>query len=143
MRRSRRKGNGKGLQAEMNIVPYVDVMFVLLTIFMVTATTIPLGVDIDTPEMESDVNYDEVVDDYLMVSIDKLGQYYFSELEEPDQALSLDQLEAEVKSFMQQKPNARIFLRSDKDTPYGNLIDAMSRLGRATGKSVQLTTPVK
>ncbi|WP_246782701.1 ExbD/TolR family protein [Wohlfahrtiimonas chitiniclastica] len=143
MRRSRRKGNGKGLQAEMNIVPYVDVMFVLLTIFMVTATTIPLGVDIDAPEMESDSDYEEVVEDYLMVSIDKSGQYYFSELEEPDQALSLEQLTAEVQSFMQQKPNARIFLQSDKDAPYGSLIDAMSRLGQATGKNVQLTTPVK
>lgn len=78
MRRSRRKGNGKGLQAEMNIVPYVDVMFVLLTIFMVTATTISVGIDVDPPKMESSTAIAADNDDVMLViSVNDQGQFFF------------------------------------------------------------------
>lgn len=140
MRRSRRKG-GKGLQAEMNIVPYVDVMFVLLTIFMVTATTIPIGVEINAPEMESDDNYEEIVDEYVLVSVDKEGRYFLSANEDPAQALSDSEVEGLVQNLMSQNAKLRVFVQADEAAPYGSLVNVMGRLGKITGRRVQLTTP--
>ena len=140
MRRSRRKG-GKGLQAEMNIVPYVDVMFVLLTIFMVTATTIPIGVEINAPEMESDSSYEEVIDEYVMVSVDKEGRYFLSESDDPTQALTEAELASSVQKLIMRNGNVQVFVQADAAAPYGSLVNIMGRLGKITGRKVQLTTP--
>lgn len=141
MRRSRRKG-GKGLQAEMNIVPYVDVMFVLLTIFMVTATTIPIGVDINAPEMESNVNPEHVIEgDYLMVSVDKEGRYYLSDNDDPTEAFTEDEIANTVQNLLSEGKNIQVFVQADEASPYGSLVKIMGRLGKITGRQVQLTTP--
>ncbi len=140
MRRSRKKG-GKGLQAEMNIVPYVDVMFVLLTIFMVTATTISVGIDVDPPKMESSAAIAADNDDVMLViSVNGNGEFFFNHAEDPNSPLS-EQVIIDLASQMFAE-NAKIqaLVKGDKNAPYGKVIDAMSLLQSVTQQNVQLMT---
>ena len=73
----RRKRTNK-LNSDMNIVPYVDVMFVLLTIFMVTATTISVGIDVDPPQMDSSQAVAVEGDEMMVISVDALGTFFFN-----------------------------------------------------------------
>lgn len=140
MRRSRRKG-GKGLQAEMNIVPYVDVMFVLLTIFMVTATTISVGIDVDPPKMESSTAIAAENDDVMLViSVNGLGEMFFNHADDPNSPLSEADIAVLAEQMFVENPNIQALVKGDKTAPYGKVIDAMSLLQSITQHNVQLMT---
>ncbi|MDC1436776.1 biopolymer transporter ExbD, partial [Gammaproteobacteria bacterium] len=108
-RRQRRK-----LMAEINVVPLIDVMLVLLIVFMITAPLITQGVRVDLPEADA-----EIVDDNdeltLVVSIDAAGLYYISlgEVSEEPEPVSLDTIGVNVSSIMNQNPGVPVFLEAD------------------------------
>lgn len=140
MRRSRKKG-GKGLQAEMNIVPYVDVMFVLLTIFMVTATTISVGIDVDPPKMESSTAIAAENDDVMLViSVNGNGEFFFNHAEDPNSPLSEQRITDLATQMFAENPKIQALVKGDKTAPYGKVIDAMSLLQSVTHQNVQLMT---
>lgn len=140
MRRSRKKG-GKGLQAEMNIVPYVDVMFVLLTIFMVTATTISVGIDVDPPKMESSTAIAAENDDVMLViSVNGNGEFFFNHAEDPNSPLSEQRITDLATQMFAENSKIQALVKGDKTAPYGKVIDAMSLLQSVTNQNVQLMT---
>lgn len=140
MRRSRKKG-GKGLQAEMNIVPYVDVMFVLLTIFMVTATTISVGIDVDPPKMESSAAIAAENDDVMLViSVNGQGEFFFNHAEDPNSPLSEQRITDLATQMFAENSKIQALVKGDKTAPYGKVIDAMSLLQSVTHQNVQLMT---
>lgn len=140
MRRSRKR-NGKGLQAEMNIVPYVDVMFVLLTIFMVTATTISVGIDVDPPKMESSAAIAAENDDVMLViSVNGQGELFFNHADDPNQPLSEQRITDLATQLFSENPKIQALVKGDKAAPYGKVIDAMSLLQSVTNQNVQLMT---
>ncbi len=140
MRRSRKKG-GKGLQAEMNIVPYVDVMFVLLTIFMVTATTISVGIDVDPPKMESSTAIAAENDDVMLViSVNGNGEFFFNHAEDPNSPLSEQRIADLATQMFTENSKIQALVKGDKAAPYGKVIDAMSLLQSVTHQNVQLMT---
>lgn len=140
MRRSRKKG-GKGLQAEMNIVPYVDVMFVLLTIFMVTATTISVGIDVDPPKMESSTAIAAENDDVMLViSVNGQGEFFFNHAEDPNSPLSEQRITDLATQMFAENSKIQALVKGDKTAPYGKVIDAMSLLQSVTHQNVQLMT---
>lgn len=140
MRRSRKKG-GKGLQAEMNIVPYVDVMFVLLTIFMVTATTISVGIDVDPPKMESSAAIAADNDDVMLViSVNGNGEFFFNHAEDPNSPLSEQRIADLATQMFAENSKIQALVKGDKTAPYGKVIDAMSLLQSVTHQNVQLMT---
>lgn len=140
MRRSRKKG-GKGLQAEMNIVPYVDVMFVLLTIFMVTATTISVGIDVDPPKMESSTAIAAENDDVMLViSVNGNGEFFFNHAEDPNSPLSEQRIADLATQMFTENSKIQALVKGDKTAPYGKVIDAMSLLQSVTHQNVQLMT---
>lgn len=140
MRRSRKKG-GKGLQAEMNIVPYVDVMFVLLTIFMVTATTISVGIDVDPPKMESSTAIAAENDDVMLViSVNGNGEFFFNHAEDPNSPLSEQRITDLATQLFAENSKIQALVKGDKTAPYGKVIDAMSLLQSVTHQNVQLMT---
>ncbi|WP_077928107.1 biopolymer transporter ExbD [Wohlfahrtiimonas populi] len=140
MRRSRKKG-GKGLQAEMNIVPYVDVMFVLLTIFMVTATTISVGIDVDPPKMESSTAIAAENDDVMLViSVNGHGEFFFNHAEDPNSPLSEQRITDLATQMFAENSKIQALVKGDKTAPYGKVIDAMSLLQSVTHQNVQLMT---
>ena len=135
-RRQRRR-----LMAEINVVPLIDVMLVLLIVFMITAPLITQGVLVDLPEADA-----EIVDDNdeltLVVSIDANGLYYISlgEVSEEPEAVSLEAIGDNVSRIMNQNPGVPVFLEADAAVNYGLVMSLMATLEDAGAPSVRLIT---
>jgi len=135
-RRQRRR-----LMAEINVVPLIDVMLVLLIVFMITAPLITQGVRVDLPEADA-----EIVDDNdeltLVVSIDAAGLYYISlgEVSEDPEAVLLETLGENVSRIMNQNPSVPVFLEADAAVNYGLVMSLMATLEDAGAPSVRLIT---
>ncbi len=114
------QGNGrKGLVAEINVTPLVDVMLVLLIIFMVTAPMMTQGVDVDLPETTAQPLRQK--EDPIVVAINKKGEIYLNKIK-LDQTLLKQQLTAKATKD-NEKP---IFLKADKQVAYGLVVSVMA-----------------
>lgn len=125
--------------AEINVVPYIDVMLVLLIIFMVTAPLLKQGVEVDLPEAPAkalDVNSPEP----LVISVDKSGLYYLNISSTPDAALDPDELVVQVKRARSKQKNRPIMVRGDKNGVYQNVVSVLVLLQQANIESVGLIT---
>lgn len=137
MRRRRRE---RTLKSEMNIVPYVDVMFVLLTIFMVTATTISVGIDVDPPQMDSSKAVAIEGDEMMVISVDKTGSFFFNLADDPHTALPEEVIAEQAAALFAENEKIQALVKGDQEAPYGRIIDAMSLLQGITNRNVQLMT---
>ena len=135
----RRKRTNK-LNSDMNIVPYVDVMFVLLTIFMVTATTISVGIDVDPPQMDSSQAVAIEGDEMMVISVDASGSFFFNLADNPNIALSEADILDLATTLFEENQSMQALVKGDQNAPYGKIIDAMSLLQRVTQSNVQLMT---
>ncbi|WP_338034646.1 protein TolR [Halorhodospira neutriphila] len=131
-RRSRRKP-----MAEINVVPYIDVMLVLLVIFMVTAPLLYHGVELDLPETRSEP-LDEEQQEPVIVSIDADGRLYLNIAEEPEAALGREALLERIRAVMRQSPQRRVLVRGDRRVPYGEVVALMAQLQGAGVPSLGL-----
>ncbi|UTF60373.1 protein TolR [Gilvimarinus sp. DA14] len=125
--------------AEINVVPYIDVMLVLLVVFMVTAPMLMQGVKVDLPEAPS-APIDNKDDEPLIVSVDKSGQYYIELGGEPKQAKPLAQITEMVGKVLGEKPSTPVLVWGDTDVNYGVVVGLMTQLQNAGAPSVGLVT---
>lgn len=129
--------------AEINVVPYIDVMLVLLVIFMITAPLITAGVKVDLPEAAAEpisVN-DEPP---LIASIDASGNYYLSVGDSADQALEAHELIDLVLAHRKLNPKAQIMINGDRNVPYDKVVQLMVLLQTRVGfESIGLMTDPK
>jgi biopolymer transport protein TolR len=119
--------------SEINVTPFVDVMLVLLIIFMVTAPMLVTGVNVDLPQAStSPVSAQE---EPLTVSIDKSDKIYLmnSEINKKD-------LVAKLKNILDEKKESRIFVRADKRSNYGYVMEIMGKISQAGFKKISLIT---
>ncbi len=126
-------------KAEINVVPYIDVMLVLLIIFMVTAPLLKQGVEVDLPQAPAkalDVNAPEPV----VISIDREGQYFLNIADAPDQAIRADALVDAVRAARQKQKNRPVMVRGDKQGQYQNVVSLLVLLQQAQIESVGLVT---
>jgi biopolymer transport protein TolR len=125
--------------AEINVVPYIDVMLVLLIIFMVTAPMLMQGVKVDLPEANTDPveNQDS---EPLIVSIKSNGQLYLNLGGGKDQALSLATIKQRVSVVMRRSPDKPVLVWGDRAVAYGEVVTLMSALQAAGAPSVGLVT---
>ena len=126
--------------AEINVVPYIDVMLVLLVIFMITAPLVTAGVNVDLPsaDAESMSTNDEPP---LVASIDKDGNYYLSVGDSRDQSLTEDELIALVQEQQKQNPKLELVVNGDRNVAYGRVVRLMVLLQQHAGlDSVGLMT---
>lgn len=133
----------KPLKSDMNVVPYIDVMLVLLVIFMVTAPMITSGIKVDLPEANSNPIVSEVAP--AMVSLKEDGSYYL-EYKKMKQAVTLDELKDLLITAQEETDNQQlnIVINGDQTRPYGDVIALMSNLQDAGLTQVGLLTkPVK
>ena len=134
MARSKRKP-----MAEINVVPYIDVMLVLLIIFMITAPLIQQGVEIDLPQANA-----ESVDDKdtppLVVTVDSKGQYFLDVGDNTEQPISTETLQVRVAAVLRNKPTTAVMIRGDKNVAYGEVVRAMTSLQAAGVPSIGLLT---
>lgn len=126
--------------AEMNVVPYIDVMLVLLVIFMVTAPILTQGVKVDLPKAATQPLKTPKEKEPLIVSIKKNGTYVVERGRNEDTAASLDYVHKYVAKILKQAPESEVFVRGDQAVAYGKVIDLMTTLQSAGAVSVGLVT---
>tara|TARA_Y100000310_G_scaffold345590_1_gene466991 strand:- start:16129 stop:16524 length:396 start_codon:yes stop_codon:yes gene_type:complete len=125
--------------AEINVVPYIDVMLVLLVIFMVTAPLLSQGIKVDLPKAVSevlDVSDDEAL---LVVSIRADGSYYMNVGEE-EEAVDLDLIGEKSSKIIKANPTIKVLIEADQSLQYGVVVDAMNVLQNAGAETVGLIT---
>lgn len=127
------------LNAEMNVVPYVDVMLVLLVIFMTTAPLLLQGVEVDLPEATAKV-IPQKSEPPMVVSIDKSGSYYLNIAEHPKKPISPEGLTLRIAAELKRAPKRALLVKGDKSVDYGKVVQAMALLQQAGAPSVGLMT---
>ena len=124
--------------SEINVVPYIDVMLVLLIIFMVTAPMLMQGVKVDLPEASADPVENQDAEP-LIVSIDAQGQLYLN-LGDEKQVLSLATIRDRVSKVMKRNADKPVLVWGDAAVPYGEGVTVMVALLDAGAPSVGLVT---
>jgi len=133
-----RKSTKRRAMAEINIVPYIDVMLVLLVIFMITAPLLAQGVKVDLPQASAEPLAPEEHEP-LVLTVDKQGLYYLNVGDEKE-VISADVMMARVAAVLRRKPQTPVMVRGDRDANYGDVVHAMTRLQAAGAPSVGLVT---
>jgi biopolymer transport protein TolR len=125
--------------SEINVVPYIDVMLVLLVIFMITAPLLTQGVQVELPQADAEPLSSEV-DEPLVVSVNQAGDLFIDIGEDKDQPVEEDALVERVRSVLKYKPKTPIMVRGDRGVPYGRVVEAMVLLQEGGAPSVGLVT---
>lgn len=126
--------------SDINVVPYIDVMLVLLIIFMVTAPMLTQGIKIDLPQIESAPVIVEQNQEPLIISVDLNGAYFMEMSSLSKDPLSLDQLLESVSKLMAANPSLSVLIRGDRNVEYGVVVELMAALQVAGAKGVGLIT---
>ena len=134
LNRSKRKP-----MAEINVVPYIDVMLVLLVIFMITAPLLTQGVAVDLPQASAEP-LSKDADEPLIVSVDASGNYYLNIGEDPDTAIDADKMITMVAAVLRHKPGTPVMIKGDRNVLYEKVVTAMTFLQSAGVPSVGLIT---
>jgi len=125
--------------SEINVVPYIDVMLVMLVIFMITAPLLQQGVDVNLPEAAAQpVQRDDK--EPLIVTVDRAGNYYLNVGDAPDKPVSNELLVQRVAAVLRHQAGTPVLVRGDKDASYGTVVAAMALLQTAGVPNVGLLT---
>ena len=125
--------------SEINVVPYIDVMLVLLIIFMVTAPLLSQGVKVDLPQAPSTPlppNEKEPV----IVNVDKSGNFFINYGENQDKPVTADVLLNRVSALLKYQPGIPVLVGGDANVPYGQVVQVMTLLQQAGVPSVGMIT---
>jgi biopolymer transport protein TolR len=125
--------------SEINIVPYVDVMLVLLVIFMITTPIITQGVQVDLPKAAAKPMPSEDKPP-IVVAVDKRGNLFLSIAATPTHPLAPQLLQAEVIAALQKEPQRKVLIRGDRTVDYDTILSAMVLLQQAGVPSIGLET---
>jgi len=129
--------------AEINVVPYIDVMLVLLVIFMVTAPLLFQGVDVNLPTASAKP-IDHKLQDPIVLSIDARGNYYLNISSNPTRIISAadlaNQVASELKHVSGGASARQVLVKGDKNISYGKIVQAMVLLQHAGAPNVGLVT---
>lgn len=125
--------------SEINVVPYIDVMLVLLVIFMVTAPLMTQGIKVELPQAASGplpVDDDEPM---LVVSVKEKGAYYIN-VGADEEPVALKDIGETAGKIIAANPTIRVLVEGDRDLPYGVIVNLMNTLQAAGAESVGLVT---
>lgn len=126
--------------SDINVVPYIDVMLVLLIIFMVTAPMLTQGIKIDLPSVESAPVIVEQNQEPLIITVDLNGGYYMEMSSLSDAPLSQAQLIDSVNDLLSVNPGLSVLIRGDKNVEYGVVVELMAVVKAAGAQGVGLIT---
>jgi biopolymer transport protein TolR len=128
-----RTGHDHRAMSEINVTPLVDVMLVLLIIFMVTAPMLQQGLDVDLPETTTQPI--RMQDEPLILTVKKDGTYHLASAQIP-----LEELGPKLEAIFEGRDRKEVFLRADKEAPYGTVVKAMAAAREAGAKSLGIVT---
>jgi len=124
MRTTRRRNTDRKSMADINVTPLVDVMLVLLIIFMVTAPMLSMGIDVNLPRVKSKTV--DLAEEKLILSINENKEIFLNKTRMP-----LQDLNAKLAAIFAERVEREIFLRADKNVPYGFVVEVMSEVRKA------------
>jgi len=124
--------------AEINVVPYIDVMLVLLVIFMITAPLLSTGVEVDLPNADANPMPDEV--EPMVVTVTADGKLYVDQDTLEDEPRAPREIQARAKAVLATNPGARFMVRGDQNVEYRHVVRAMVMLQQAGVPNVGLVT---
>ena len=126
----------KKSMSQINVTPFVDVMLVLLIVFMITAPLLTVGVSVDLPKTKaSQLNSKG---DPIVISIKQNGDLYIQE-----RIIDSFQLLPRLQAISSGNKNLRVYVRGDKDVPYGIVLDTIAKIKRSGFKKVALVAKLK
>ena len=127
---------------EINVVPYIDVMLVLLVIFMITAPLLTQGIRVDLPRLAAEPLPQELIRENrpLVLTVDAEGKMYLNIGEDPEEALASPVVVARTAAVLQRKPETPVLVRASEQLPYGDVVTVMGLLVRAGADKVGLVT---
>nr|VFJ94831.1 MAG: Cell division and transport-associated protein TolR [Candidatus Kentron sp. LFY]VFJ99830.1 MAG: Cell division and transport-associated protein TolR [Candidatus Kentron sp. LFY]VFK20069.1 MAG: Cell division and transport-associated protein TolR [Candidatus Kentron sp. LFY] len=125
--------------SDINVVPYIDVMLVLLVIFMITTPLLTQGIKVDLPQAPSEP-LKEQDREPLVVTVDAEANLYLNYGNNQETPLAPNTLFHRVRALLLRHPDTPVLVRGDRTTPYGDVVVAMTLLQRAGAASVGLMT---
>ena len=125
--------------SEINVVPYIDVMLVLLVIFMVTAPLLTQGVKVELPQAASQ-NIETKGQEPLIVSVDKQGRFFLNIGDKPDDPVDADKLTSRIKAVLRHRQDNTVYVKGDRNVPYGQVVEVMALLKASGVEHVGLVT---
>ena len=126
--------------SEINVVPYIDVMLVLLLIFMITAPLLNQGVEVELPQATAEPLDPEKNQDPLQLTVDTEGNYYLNVGDDSTQPLDAETIVTRAAAVISQRPDVAVLVRGHKNVAYGSVVAAMALLQQAGAASVGLVT---
>ncbi|TNF69645.1 MAG: protein TolR [Gammaproteobacteria bacterium] len=136
MKRHRTK---RKVSADINVVPYIDVMLVLLVIFMITTPMLTQGVKVDLPQATAK-KIPPKSEKPMIITVNNKGQYFLNIADQPKLPLTSQSLLLRVKTELNKDHSRQVFVRGDKNANYGEVVSAMVLLQKAGAPSVGLMT---
>ena len=133
-----RKAYRRKPMSEINVVPYIDVMLVLLVIFMVTAPLMTQGIKVELPEATSEPITQEEFET-LVVSVRRDGSIFMN-IGQKDLPTSLGKIAEDAKKILVANPNVKVLIEGDKILPYGKIVEIMEVLRQSGASGVGLIT---
>jgi len=128
------------LMAEINVVPYIDVMLVLLIIFMVTAPLLTQGIKVELPKAGAEPIEDVSNQPPLIVSVDSEGNLYINVGDDEDEPATGRDIVARVAAVLRNRPNTPVLVKADRAVAYGNVVGAMVLLQQGGAENVGFVT---
>ena len=134
------------LMGDINVVPYIDVMLVLLVIFMITAPLLTQGIKVELPKAGAEPLDDDLLKDNepLVLSIDSDGNYYLNVGDDEEQPIDADTVVTRVTAVLTRNQELPVLVKADQAVPYGRVVTGMVLLQRSGASKVGfLTDPLK
>jgi len=128
----------RSAMVEINVVPYIDVILVLLTIFMITAPMLTQGVKVDLPNAAAK-KIPPTENKPLVVTVNQKGNYFINQ-KNANALLSASDLQQTISEALQVDSKKQVYVRGDKNAQYGQVVEAMVLLQKAGVSSVGLVT---
>jgi biopolymer transport protein TolR len=128
------------LIGEINVVPYIDVMLVLLIIFMVTAPLLTQGIKVELPKAGAEPIEDVPNHPPLVLSVDAEGNLFINVGDDEDLPATAKEIVARTSAILRNRPETPILIKADRAVPYGNVVGAMVLLQQGGAENVGFVT---
>ena len=133
------------LMGEINVVPYIDVMLVLLIIFMITAPLLTQGIQVELPDANAQPLDPELLKDHepLVLSVDRDGHYYLNIGGDEDAAIEADEVLRRAAAVLGRDKGTPVLIKADERVPYGRVVQGMVLLQQAGATRIGFLTDPK